>query len=620
MRALILIFLGACALVGCAIGLESLGWVAPANYFSTNVSVHTNSWFPLINLRHNAFLHWRLDAAIVSLFGILPVHELKGGVTLSSLVVLFAGLSLLFLRVTKHRAPAAAVFSCFLSCLALLCIFGWDTVLFQSFAWLPFFILCLIACLHGREAFGLFFALALFFSLRIAKSANELAPLVVILGLSAAAFLFYIMLQSSTEGVEESRASASANSRFLKILALLAVSCLMVSAMPVFDAPSPNGQDYPWQAHVVDEDWISGNVHPLIGPGPAIPFIDRQMLKRYAGPLSLGLLLVVLFLQLKVLRRSSLLARYAGNAALGGLLACSLDTLLPETLAYISPVAVFSRLIPGSFLFPLADVGLALSILSISLALCAARKMRLQIIICAALIIVPKTLLQSGLTRLHHDFGAPLSNETGKFVVSPSFPVIDALGMWVLQERERVQRTRFMPSPSIPMKVLASHSKPGNEPSKMFDQDRTTRWSAGRAFQSGDEWLYLKFDSAQNLSAVELAPSFFKSDFPAALRISSVDACPDDVTRPQDLGAARHMLIEYNPWQGSLDYTDKNFPFYTAQKRVRAFFPKITSTQCLLVEQVGKNAHVDWSVAEIRLGFEERADVGTPQEDLDEKN
>lgn len=606
MRAMLLIALGALALISACVGLASAGWILPADHFSSNVTVHTSGWFPLINLRHNAFLHWRLDSALIAVFGLLPAHELSSGLTIAALLILFAGLSLLFLRVSKHRSPAAAVFCCFAACLVLLRTFGWDHVLFQSFAWVPFFILCVIACLHGREAFGLFFVLSLFFALRIAASANQLAPLAVIIGLAAAAFLFHGMSKHDHEALDSARAEIRSRPRFLGILGLVATCSLSIAAMPVFDAPSPNGQNYPWQSHVVSEDWISGNVHPLLGPGPVVPFIDREMLKGYAGPLSLALLLVSVFLRLQVFSRASILMRYCSNAAIIGFLLAALDTNLREAFAYISPLATLMRIVPGSFLFPLAEVCLLLSFVSLALACCLERKLRLFTLLCLVLITVSHKFLMSKLPRTQHDFSTTFGAETEKFVISPSFPVINALGMWVLPERERVQRTQFLPSASVPIKVSASHSKPGNEASNMFDQDRQTRWSAGRAFQQGDEWLYLKFETAQTLSAIELAPALFKSDYPAALRISSPSNCPDTIASPTEF-SGMNKLVEYKPWQGSLDYTSENYPFYSAQKRVRAFFPQVGTFSCLFIEQIGTDSRLDWSIAEIRLGVESSA-------------
>jgi hypothetical protein len=153
------------------------------------------------------------------------------------------------------------------------------------------------------------------------------------------------------------------------------------------------------------------------------------------------------------------------------------------------------------------------------------------------------------------------------------------------------------------MTATASHLKPGNEPEKMFDLDRRSRWSAGRALQLGDEWVYVRFAERQRLTGVELSPSAFKSDFPRALRVSIVPDCPAELTEDLRRAAAERPLVQFTPWHGTLDFTPKGFPFYSRRTRVQAFFPDELSTQCLLIEQLGISNRVDWSIAEFRPGF-----------------
>ncbi|MBN8548627.1 MAG: hypothetical protein J0M12_04855 [Deltaproteobacteria bacterium] len=623
MRALLLLMVGILGLVSGTLGLSALGWIPSANFFSDSITLATEGWFPLINLRHNAFLHWRLDSALSLVAALLPSSNLRISIALAALLVLFVGVSLLSLRLTKHRAPLPTIAACMGLCLALLSIFGWDAVLFQFLAWIPFLMLCAIACMYGREAFGVFLILVCFFALRIAHSANVLAPLAVLLAIGGASLLFRGMLADANKAllsVSKGSPPLVLPPQFLRISAILVAGCLFIAAFPVLQSPSVNGQMYPWQSHVVTEDWISGNVHPLLGPGPAVPFIDRVMLKGYSGPIALALLLTAILLRIWLLRNAAPLARYCSTAAVAGLLLVTLDTLLPEQLAYICPLAALARIIPGSFLYPLADIALAVSLILFSLSLCLERRFSAQWVVFLACILLPKLLLQEKLTRTRHVFDPQMSVAEEKFVISPSFPVIDALGDWILREQDRILRTEFVPSTSISVKAIASHEKLGNEAAHMFDQDRMTRWSAGRAFQQGDEWLYLRFEQPQSLSAVELAPAFFKSDFPAALRISLLEPCPENLHSATDPNLKRTELVSYSPWHGSLGYTSQNYPFYTAQKRVRAYFPKITTTQCLLVEQTGTDARVDWSVAELRLGFETSAERALQEEDLDERN
>jgi hypothetical protein len=622
MRALILLLIGGLALFGIISGLQGYALIPTADHFSPRAFGDLSAWFPLINVRSNAFLHWRIDPVIERLAGSSVSEMSESRLVLASVFVLYSGLSLLSLRLSRHKVPLLSVLGSALVCAALLSIYGYDLVLFGMLAWIPFFILCALACFHGREAFGIFFVLSLFFALRINRAANVLAPLSIFIGLSAAAFLFRALRKEQLPEDIPGKVLA-ANSAlppaFFRILCVIAVASFFTVSSPVLKTPSPNGQEYPWQAHVVSDDGVVGNVHPLIGPGPEVPFIDRGLVKSYTGPLSLVLLLLLVLIH-RSLGTAQPIARCCFYGAGSAVLLVALDAILPENFAHLAPLAVLARTIPGSFLYPLSEVFFALALIAFSLACAAQRRGPTLILSCIFFILTPKFWLQGNLPGIRHVFEPNLTAEQEKYIISPSFRVIDTLGLWTIseRERERVMNTTFAASSTVPSQVTASHSKLGNETAKMFDQNRETRWSAGRAFQQGDEWLYVKFDQPQTLSAIELAPSHFKSDFPRALTISQVDGCPDAFSEA-DRQKPHPKIISFSPWEGTLDYTSKGFPFYTAQTRVRAFFPQTIATQCLLIEQTGKDSRVDWSVAELRLGFETAGAVPRVTDDLEEQ-
>jgi hypothetical protein len=132
---------------------------------------------------------------------------------------------------------------------------------------------------------------------------------------------------------------------------------------------------------------------------------------------------------------------------------------------------------------------------------------------------------------------------------------------------------------------------------RMLDGKVQTRWSSGKGAMTGDEWIYLMFTEDLLLDGIELSPGKFKSDFPAGLKISAPQNCPD-VKNLKSAEPSR-TLKTLNPWQGPIHVTPSGFPYLGWQGTVQVKF-KPSSTRCLLIEQIASRAY-DWSVAEIRL-------------------
>lgn len=588
MRALSLILLCSIALLLAGLGLESSGALYPAVHFMSSAQASPREWFEALHLRTNAFQFWRADSILSWTGSIYPGTDIERELAFGGLLVFCAGLTLLHLRLTKHRMPLVSGLTAFSASMALLIIFGWDAMLFPALSWLPFFILTILALILAGSSAGVFFVFGLFFAVRIAASANAQAPLIILTGLLSSALIAHL---------GRSRGSSVCSRK----LGLFAVLTLAIASLPVMEAPTVNTQEYPYMAHVVSESDVYSTIRPLIGPGSAIPFIDRDTLAAFGAPLlTLILVLAVAALTVRSIRELPF-SRLTLIAAAG--LACSalFDVLLPDELSIIAPLAAVSRIVPGTFLTAPSEFGLALSLIFLLFGL----SVRLPVTVVGAVagvVALAALPLQKSLDRVHYDFSR-VPPEYERLVLSPSFPIVHELGLWVLDAQERVEGTVFARSNSIPMTANVSHLKPGNEPEKMFDLDRRSRWSAGRALQLGDEWVYVRFGDRQRLTGVELSPSAFKSDFPRALRVSIVPDCPAEVSPDLRRQAAERPLVQFVPWHGSLDFTPKGFPFYSRRTRVQAFFPDELSTQCLLIEQLGVSSKVDWSIAEFRPGF-----------------
>ena len=117
---------------------------------------------------------------------------------------------------------------------------------------------------------------------------------------------------------------------------LLLPLLLFMVLLPV--APFP---DYPPTAHLVPDDGIPGKVYPLLSNAYRIPVIHRQLVYELYGSLAVLLIVSCGIVALGDSRNAWLKA-----AAFLAAAAC-IDTILPEKLALIGPIAATTRLVPG---------------------------------------------------------------------------------------------------------------------------------------------------------------------------------------------------------------------------------------------------------------------------------
>lgn len=493
------------------------------------------------------------------------------------LAVFFCGLFALFISAAPGRLLGAFILSALL-CAAFPAIFLLDSMVFQSIAFFPLFFFSARRILERTDFFG--FILFLAATYLLLNSAAQVA-------------IFYIIITTAFLFITGDKRWDKTGKRFL-------LAAMLIASVLTLTSPAPDMPNYPNLAHVVPDDNLPGNIVPLLGRYPTIPFVNRDILKRFflwpAAAFFISTFIAFL------LTRKEITSARAGRLLLflaGIILA---DVLFGEALASIAPVAVMNRVIPGLFFYPLTPLFLAAGLVLLSLTLFKSRSESyaalLILIIGAANLINPNlegviNVSSSGLTTPR----ANPTEEKDSISVSPSYNVIyEAQGYLPgieLYEAATFSKLRL----SEIKEITSSHPESAARYGNMLDGDLGTRWSPQSGQQNGDEWLRLSFDQVEEIKGIYMKTGMFPADFPRAVEIVYAQSCESGAGRA-DIDFSR---IYYTPrWEGPIKYTTDGFPYYDGQSEVLIIFVRPVQASCIEVRQVGK-APLDWSVAELRI-------------------
>lgn len=535
-----------------------------------------NGWKRVVNLETNQYLMWR-DFAYTSLLpAIVPVSSSARPLVMNALILLLGTalvtrVLLLSARVNPMWGWGLAVVPTLLT----LSITGGDSLLVSALAWVPLLTLCLSATLlvsHAgmlRNALPLVIITALV-STVCARSANHFAALAALLALFVARYL---------HGEDAFRLR---DSRSLGALAVAFVPALIV----LVNIPSAPFPDYPPLAHVVPDDGLVGIIRPLIGVDYSIQVIDRGVVKSAFSAVSLALTLITL---------AAIVLGARGLAPLALLLSivASLDTLLPESLAQIAPIAALGRILPWGTTVAYTPLLVAVATWLISLTLVSSTRVLVSLPLLFALV---------GAIGAFSPAFQPTAPEvsvvasTGE--VSPSTAVVRhmarALSATSPQDLKRPLLDGYIPSFEPLTKFNASITSPLGETAELAlrvsDGDPRTRWATGRGVQNGDESVEILFSRPTQVSGIELDTGTFTADFPRGLSVLGTNSA----------GEATRCHAHFPSWQGSVARTPKGFPYYTGQHEVRIIFPEPCVLTKIAIKQTGV-ATFDWSIAEVRI-------------------
>ncbi|MCI5065953.1 hypothetical protein MRY87_09540 [bacterium] len=426
---------------------------------------------------------------------------------------------------------------------------------------------------------------------------------------------------------------ARGSTRGIRALGLL-LALLLVCFHLLTSTSEPFFPDYPPTGHIVTDDGVAGFTRPLTGISPPIPVVNRTALKEALFFPALFLILGALLHGFFSYFRSATAFPTRGTLPLLFLTLClALDVLLPEALAMIAPLETFRRVVPSAFLIAPATLVCGALLVTASSSL---HPLILALAFGFTMFFIPggRPPLLGALASPSSDSlvkryqsaknnGILLRNgsrkkldekelaQLRKVFFSPSFAVIQYydLSMRVLLAPHpthlRYSRLRHHHHP-LPLHLSAS---PNSllEPETLVDKRFDTRVRVGRGGQRGGEFLCI--ESEQAMKRVRLTPGDFFTDFPRGLLVGTGERCAD---KKELLRTAKR----YAPWEGSLHFTDKGFPYFGHQAIVE--LPLEKPAKAILLQQT-EVAYFDWSIAELKVAFAKRAHHSEEEKSLERK-
>lgn len=562
-------------------------------------------WHDILNLTSNAFYSWKNDRLLINLETLWKKNAVQSGQFPwgSSLVIFILGTLWLFASLRREGGVTTALLNSGALAVSLLLVLGFDQAIWSSLVFLPWFILFLRRLLSDRRDWLPFSIICLFLSMRLAASANQLAGLLFLLSL----------------GICFALARDIRNREETPLPWFSALLMFAICVWPLFSAQVPVFPDYPAHARIVPFSGVADFVRPLVGPETPLPLINREALRLSLGGLSLVVFAVSWILLLLTGRSSSRRTSRICLAAASLLaLFASLDTVLPEHLSQIMPLAALSRTVPGLFFIPLAPFFSALGIFFLACALHAARSDFLMALLTGVAVFAsplatysnqdpqplcsaPELLSQQfqQADEFKHRDKAACPAELLKVLISPSSQIVRNEGAWIIARRSHLQSLRTRGLKRLTVELAASSNSDKQALQQVFDGKPDTRWSPKKGRQEGgnSEWLAFRLEKPVLTSGLEISPGSFRTDFPRGLRIMVASECAALPEKEEGLTSVFDQL----PWQGEIKFTSSGYPYYGGQSEVRAYFREDTNVQCIKIFQTGQTPNFDWSVSRVRL-------------------
>ncbi len=572
-----------------AFWLASTGWSVPnVQGFQDLSELALRNWQPQINFSYNAFHLWKFDAWIVELAS--PLRQLLNNPTQAlfaqQLLILFVGLICWSKQVCPTLSWFVVTLSAAFCALGLFTLFGTDLVLFSAFCWFPWLSVSLRRASSAEFLTLLNVLLVLFFSLRLVEGANQLAIVLAPLAILGS----FVQIKSNTHPLMHK----------LLLIGLVILPALYITA----SAPALAFPAYPWLARVVPDDNLPGITRPLIGPEAPLETIDREVLRACYSQLVILLAALSLILWF-VSQKSATAAVYNRQTKLIMVLAAFLliDINLTEALSQIGPLATIPRIVPGLVYFALSPcITFLVVLLSFNLLTCLGRSEAvslLALIFCCLGQFEGQefrfgTLLQDDADKPYRTYtNSTQSREIQSGAVfSPSYRLLKEFGLELVALGQRMPQMQSKAASDYAVTLRTSHRE--RAITRSIDGKLSTRWSAKRALQQGDEWIEISFSAAETLSGLELNPGSFFTDFPRGLKISYSSDCSATAKSFQ-------VSRNYPRWQGVFQFTADGVPFFGSQSEVKIYFENDLSVCKLPIEQTGQESHFDWSVSEINF-------------------
>lgn len=521
-----------------------------------------SSWHDVLNTEYNAYFSWRVSKVLTTLTpaSLINQYEALTAVIIFAAFIFCLGLSLLLYEILEDKNIIFPFSVALLTVSILPLFFGLSGVILLSFTFFPWLSWALIKYQNSEEKKFKFLLLILLFSFLISQSANQFSFVIVI---------FSIVFAKRDD------------SEMLSNAALL-IALFGPALLQLFLVSSPNFPNYPANSHVIPDDGIPGKLHSFFGPEAPITIIDRVALKLQIKKLACFLLAFSLLSSIFLVLSNRVSKRLSKAAiVIFGLVA--LDIISNESFAQIMPIASLARVLPNNLFFPLTPFFLIVGLISLIAAFVRNNNCILLIILFLSL----TNLTSKHSFKNYNDLLASLSPANQQLLVSPSFNLITKDGLFVLKDREKIEKAEFL---QLPFKAKASKNNE-NISEILSDNNPRSRWAEKNGKQTGSEWLELEFEEPKALDGLELSTGVYRHDFPRGLTIKYGDTCSKNM----------QQIYQTKDFQGALRYTKQGHPYYGAQSDVKIYFEKRIFAKCIRVEQTAEGAPFDWSVSRVRV-------------------
>jgi hypothetical protein len=550
-------------------------------FTSTSLSLPhpLESWLYVINLHNNSYVSFRRDH-LTQLLNLLTSIDTLAERPLALLIPLLVGI-FSYLNLARKNTVFQRLIMSLIPVVLVLYTSGIDPIILGTLAWAPLCALLLYRFIHSAPHWKTTCALAVT-SFELAYTANSTAFLAVLVCLA---------LLTIAEHATDRRASTSSR-RNWAFLTLLLPSVWMLVTLP-----APPFFDLPKTAHVLHSDPSNDNIYlPIIGRAPLFPIIDYQNLYPQITPISSlllglsGLLLLSSGIEKRALWRSVLLGAIVILTILWG------TPLIPEQFTAITPLLSLSRIIPWASFYALPAVLLGIVSLFLGLAL----SIQCRSVIASSLTLgfgIAATLINpNNIAPLLYQSIVEKSASLAPALQSPSAALIrrfkadPPLLLSYLQHTEKILAQQPLNAAKLGA-TISIHPAPTTEALQTSRRtDPEGRWSPRTGRQTGRELLTIALPRPMTITAVELDPGHYFSDYPRGLDISGGDCSSKSITH----------ITTITKWHGPLRITPMGLPFYDVPHNVTIVFPEEHIITCLYIRQTGK-APVDWSINKIKL-------------------
>jgi len=594
-------------LLGAALVIAVASLAEPSQIYSFTKS---NSWFVTVHTTINSYHTWRIDP----LTSILSLAFVKLGPQMDpafrvlpsiQLLIFYCGSVLLLL--SQRRTFIADSFTAWLVptllSISTILLFGLDVVVFGALQWIPW----LTVALGALQSTALFRDLVArlpiviavgFFTFLAVHGANQFAVITLLPA------LFFHRLVTS-ERFQEIKQDNS-NAPFLIVKGLLVCIALYVS----FSVPLAQFPSYPTDVLLVPDDTVQGIVRPNIGNDYPLIVLHRAATREILFPFASTILFSVIIAggYVKVIGAGAQTGLFKLVLFLGTILL--LDSLLPEKATLQLPLGALQRVLPALSYMPLHLLALALVTYLSYLCISSIRRIAAPCALFLALLITKAAAFGGSVQAL---YTPPYSSEASKlarkaaysldptkreYFTSPSLFVMQYFNYLfipngVVDTSNTIPRTSLssLPLKGAVLKVETTPPSSSIQSENMFDGDVATRWSPGGGVQSGGESIILYFSTPLSFEGLQVNTGNFKTDFPRGIRISIPEKCTNNLSTTG--------IWTFPEWQGSLQFSVDNAPYFGSQSDVVIPFGATVVTSCLIIEQIGSDSHYDWSVAEI---------------------